>query len=407
MATIVPLIEQLDKQARLAERLGETAQLVNDIEARAESLGETRRLLGRDDLLRIAAGPSPSLTYSAERQAIYVGKRLQFAEPLAGLGEDGIPLESFTAATQRLLCDSASRDFAPPWIVGLGESAEKLSESAGLIVGGLNNTHALTLGMGDTAARLSEFTGSLTSAYGLSAGKIEAFSRSVVESLGLSSAKLTGFGDSLSDSTLSFLESVKPLGKLGASLPDVITTLGQADYSLGIAYTPLQSTPAFEALRVSPQLTGDIDIMLGRVDYSLGVPYAPSERRDSRQQITRAGLLAELRAELRNELEDLLDERETRFLVKLQAYMQVETRQSGIAVAGALPEKPPRPRVAGATWDDVFDWFYRAPHDWCLTFTDLARMLGYSEDHVTREHGKYKAQYGERRRSYAGKSGMM
>lgn len=55
-----------------------------------------------------------------------------------------------------------------------------------------------------------------------------------------------------------------------------------------------------------------------------------------------------------------------------------------------LPKNPPIPGQDG-TWDDVFDWFYRAPRILCEDLKDLARKIGMAYGTVKKEHSLYKS----------------
>jgi len=53
--------------------------------------------------------------------------------------------------------------------------------------------------------------------------------------------------------------------------------------------------------------------------------------------------------------------------------------------------EPPKPGTDGATWDDLFRWYYRN-RTTCRTLGDLAKAAVFSPGHVRREHAKWKAQ---------------
>lgn len=160
----------------------------------------------------------------------------------------------------------------------------------------------------------------------------------------------------------------------------------------------IPSADVFAVLRDSAKPSGaDLDAMLGRSDCDWPVaPLVPS--RPKPRAIVR---IERERPLTRAELQDSLEGLEARLLVKLQAQLQAGGQQSGIVVAGALPEKPPMPGSDGNTWADVFSWFYSVPRYWCPTLKRLAHLVGYSVDHVQREHGHYKAEFGERPLRYS------
>ncbi len=67
--------------------------------------------------------------------------------------------------------------------------------------------------------------------------------------------------------------------------------------------------------------------------------------------------------------------------------------------AGELPDLPPIPGQNEATWDDTFDWYYRAGREKCSNLKHLAQLLMMAEGTVYNNHNWYKAQYGEKPRS--------
>lgn len=61
-----------------------------------------------------------------------------------------------------------------------------------------------------------------------------------------------------------------------------------------------------------------------------------------------------------------------------------------------LPAEPPRPGESGATWDDVFDWYYSVPRAVCENLEDLARLICLAPGTVRNRHGEYKAQHSDK-----------
>ncbi|MBX2997778.1 MAG: hypothetical protein KF893_04655 [Caldilineaceae bacterium] len=64
-----------------------------------------------------------------------------------------------------------------------------------------------------------------------------------------------------------------------------------------------------------------------------------------------------------------------------------------------LTATPPIPGQNGATWDDTFDWYYRAGRKKCPSLKHLAQLLGVAVGTVYNKHTLYKAQYGENSRT--------
>ena len=61
----------------------------------------------------------------------------------------------------------------------------------------------------------------------------------------------------------------------------------------------------------------------------------------------------------------------------------------------ALPDDPPLPNVAGYTWADVFDWYYRVPRGRCRNFSELANRISRAPSTVYEQHSIYVTEFGE------------
>lgn len=61
-----------------------------------------------------------------------------------------------------------------------------------------------------------------------------------------------------------------------------------------------------------------------------------------------------------------------------------------------LTDAIPIPNQNGATWDDTFDWYYRAGRGVCSSLKNLAGLIGWAKGTVYNNHTRYKAQYGEK-----------
>jgi len=58
---------------------------------------------------------------------------------------------------------------------------------------------------------------------------------------------------------------------------------------------------------------------------------------------------------------------------------------------------PPIPGVDGATWDDVFDWYYSVPRATCGSLQELARAIPAAYGTVKNRHKDYKAEHSDQK----------
>jgi hypothetical protein len=80
---------------------------------------------------------------------------------------------------------------------------------------------------------------------------------------------------------------------------------------------------------------------------------------------------------------------------QLQRMFGPALRMDEADATSTLPDTPPLPGTDGYTWDDVFDWFYRAPRYVCPSVSDLLRMVGKPSRTFYRQKGLYESVYGE------------
>lgn len=70
---------------------------------------------------------------------------------------------------------------------------------------------------------------------------------------------------------------------------------------------------------------------------------------------------------------------------------RAEAEPASLVTVTANNSPMPRPGVAGATWDDLFDWLYaRLPEGAVLDLKDVANMTDFAHGTVKNNHARYK-----------------